>query len=121
MRDDAALQKRVELPELPKAPATSLQLETGQAHARTALLATALARLEKNLGLLANEDGFQYIREVIENRLSDWWGGRTLHIQNTTGKRKGIFRGLDEYGQLRLEESDGTIILLADAEVLGFD
>ncbi len=112
-------QKRTELPDLPKAPATSLLIESKQTISRQSILTNVLERLEKNLDLLAVDEGFRYMREGIEKNLEDWLKGRPLHVKDTAGSHYGQYAGLDDFGQLQLRNDKGNLLTFTDAEVLG--
>ena len=115
------LQRAGELPEVPKAQPTSIFLETGKCISRKTLLAAILVRLESRLAELGGESRFPELREELQARLASWWKGRWLRARSTQEEIEGLFRGLDDFGRLRLERRGGSEIALADAEIVGVE
>lgn len=108
-----------ELPDPPKASATSLLAETGHPADRRALLAGLLERLEARLDALSGDAAFEALRSDVGARLEAWWRGARLAAISAEGRHEGRFAGLDEFGRLRLENAEGKVVALADAEVVG--
>jgi BirA family biotin operon repressor/biotin-[acetyl-CoA-carboxylase] ligase len=115
------LQARHELPELAKAPPTSLFLESGKKLARLEVLAAVLQHLETRLESLESDEGFARSRMELETGLKDWWGERHLNLRDASGDFRGQFTGLDEFGRLKLRLPDGSEKYCADGEVLGIE
>ncbi len=85
--------------------ATSLFVETGEAVDRTALLIYILQKMERELTRF--EAG--KIKQIL-----DQWSrrcphvGRAIYVTNNGQREFGVFKGIDNYGRLILEHSDGT-------------
>ena len=115
------LQARHELPELAKAPPTSIFLECGIKHSRLELLAEILRMMELRLNSLSSDEAFARSRMELEISLKDWWLDRTLLLRDAGGDLRGRFTGLDEFGRLGLLLPDGEARHLADGEILGLE
>jgi BirA family biotin operon repressor/biotin-[acetyl-CoA-carboxylase] ligase len=115
------LQRRDELPALPKAAATSLRVETGRNVSRRRLLKALVERLDERLAWAAEDgasDGFDATRSAIEKRMKEAWHGWRFLARTPDGPREGAFVGLDAAGQLRLRLAHHRVVSLHDAEVL---
>lgn len=115
------LQQADEFPPLPKAPPTSVRMETGLCSDRRAVLAAALERVERAFRALQTDDGFAGLRARVQERLENWWHGRLLTVRAGENPARGRYRGLDDFGRLLLAESSGHIAAYADAEITGLD
>ena len=114
-----------ELPQLAKAPPSSLYLERARVGARLTILSAMLERLEIRLRQLCNSAQGGVLKDEIRGRLFQWWHeGRTLNVQPGTADDPtedvvaGKFGGLDEFGRLKLIEHSGRERVFADAEIL---
>ncbi len=107
-----------ELPPLPKAPATSVLLETNTFAPRADLFAAVLIELEHRLDDLCETDAFARFRAELDARMEHAWSGLTLRVIQAGRERIGRYAGLDEHGRLRLQSASGSVEYLADAEIL---
>jgi BirA family biotin operon repressor/biotin-[acetyl-CoA-carboxylase] ligase len=117
------LQTADELPELSKAPATSVRLEAAGRVSRPELLAELLPRLDARVAWVteagSSSRGFEALRADVRARLDEWWGGWRFEARAPEGTCAGLFAGLDDHGRLRLKTASGRETVLADAELLG--
>ncbi|GMV83532.1 MAG: biotin--[acetyl-CoA-carboxylase] ligase [Planctomycetota bacterium] len=110
-----------ELPPLPKAPATSVLLETGNLIPRSDLFAAVLVELERRLDDLCESDAFVRFRAELDARMEHAWSGLNLRISQAGRERSGRFAGLDDHGRLRLLGANGSVEYWSDAEILGLE
>jgi len=117
---------REDFPPQPKAPPSSVRLETGKAADRQNVLAGLLRRLEASLVLLEAPHGRGQLHAEVQSALKSWWTPERLLTINpqagdvSTLRVEGTFIGLDEFGRLRIRAlHDGAELTLADAEILG--
>jgi BirA family biotin operon repressor/biotin-[acetyl-CoA-carboxylase] ligase len=113
-------QTKARLPEVPKAPPTSLRLERGRALDRRRLFAVLLEHLETRLDDLFSEKRFPRLQSELDDHLNRWWEGLVLRVRSPSGEVQGRYAGLDEGGRLRLDCS-GRVLTFADAEILGLE
>ncbi|HYF49572.1 MAG TPA: biotin--[acetyl-CoA-carboxylase] ligase [Planctomycetota bacterium] len=114
-----------DFPPQPKAPPTSVLLETKKHGDRRAILAELLRELEDTL-LVLEQGGGESVRSRVLEALQSWWTVNALLTINpqpgdiSNERLEGVFSGLDEYGRLRLHVLPGSgERTFADAEILG--
>ncbi|HYG75595.1 MAG TPA: biotin--[acetyl-CoA-carboxylase] ligase [Planctomycetota bacterium] len=115
------LQRSEDLPELAKAPPTSVLLETGQEAGRREILRAVLINLEQRINQLSNAATRAALKKDIEDAQRRWWQPDVrLVVQSPEAEEEiaGAFSGLDEFGRLMLSSPDGKAWTLADAEVI---
>jgi len=86
-------------------PATSLQIETGEARETDEVLVALLLHLEAWIGAWEN-GGFASLREAWEARCVNM--GQYIEIGEGADRRTGVVLGFGEAGQLLLREDDGV-------------
>jgi len=115
-------QRPEQLPEMTKAPPTSVLLETGQTNSRLDILRAVVVRLEQRLKQLCALETRADLKHQIEERLRSWWTPeRILRVQSPeleNAEVSGSYAGLDDFGRLKLTTPSGAELILADAEVL---
>lgn len=119
-------QQPADLPELAKAPPTSIAMEQGSAADRRAVLTAMLLRLEARCDELSRPEWRAGVKSEVESRLRQWWPPRRmlqveLPSANGGGLLRGEFAGLDDFGRLKLRDSSGKEQVLADAEIIAID
>jgi BirA family transcriptional regulator, biotin operon repressor / biotin---[acetyl-CoA-carboxylase] ligase len=110
-----------EMPELTKAPPTSVLMESGVPADRLRVLAAVLEELEARLELLRSDNGCGALFSEADAALRHWWTPqRMLEVQSglETSPLCGRYSGLNAHGWLRLREKNGTERVLPDGEVL---
>jgi len=114
-------QQAADLPELAKAPPTSIAIEQKSNADRRAVLSAILLRLEARCEELSRPEWRAGLKAEIESRLRSWWPPRRMlqaEIPGGSEMLRGEFAGLDDFGRLKLRDSAGNEHVLADAEII---
>ena len=114
-------QQPADLPELAKAPPTSIAIEQKSIADRRAVLSAILLRLESRCEELGRAEWRAGLKAEVESRQRQWWPPRRMiqaEIPGGSGILRGEFAGLDDFGRLKLRDSSGKEHILADAEII---
>jgi BirA family biotin operon repressor/biotin-[acetyl-CoA-carboxylase] ligase len=111
-------QTQADLPSIPKAPATSVRIETDLHLSRRELLVALLVSLEERLSWIQEPDRFPEMRSVLRACLDQWWQGWSFRTHGPDANVAGRYAGLDAQARLRLQAESGALHLLADAEIV---
>jgi BirA family transcriptional regulator, biotin operon repressor / biotin---[acetyl-CoA-carboxylase] ligase len=98
--------------------ATSLQVSSGRALSREALLANLLQDLEQCYNQFCTH-GAQVLHNAWEAR--SIMHGRRISARTPAATWEGMAEGIDQAGRLRLRQDDGSLLMLTSAEVRFLD
>ncbi len=104
-----------EFPEEIRTKATSLKLETGRDLSRSEIIAGTMEWFEKYFEIFLETEDLSRLRKEYEGLLANM--NQEVLVLDPKGEYKGICRGIQEDGELLVEQRDGRIGRVMSGEV----